>query len=132
MIKKVVAKSNMSKKVKSNLKLGDNGYEAQFVGIVTEAIMDVVDRKMDDINRGLHVVLEKNMDDFRVYGDAISGIHNQLDRMNARLDGIDGRLDGIDGRLDNLEGDVGQIKEYIFKNVEPRMHVLEIRDKEMA
>ncbi len=88
---------------------------------------------------GMLVLIEGIRDDFKIYGDAISGIHNQLDRMNTRLDSIEvrldaieGRLDSIEGRLDNLEGDVGQIKEYIFKNVEPRIHVLEFRDKIIA
>ncbi len=61
-VKKVAAKAKSVKK--SNLKLGDDGYEAQFIGVVTEAIMDVVDRKMDDINTRLHLTLEKIFDDF--------------------------------------------------------------------
>lgn len=121
---------------KAKLKLGEDGYEAQFVGIVTSAIMEVVDRKMDDINRGLHVVLEKRLDDFKVYGDAISGINDNIKSINNNIYTINNRLDTIDNRLDNIEsdvydlkGDVGQIKSYIFTNVEPRMHVLEFRDQ---
>ena len=146
MIKKVIAKKNTTKKTQAKLKLGDDGYEVQFVGIVTEAIMDVVNRKMDDINRGLHVVLEKKLDDFRIYGDGISGINDQLKIMNERLGNIEGDVsilkqdvntlkDDVSILKDDvhyLKGDVGQIKTYIFDNVEPRMHVLEIRDKEMA
>ncbi len=78
---------------KSKLKLGEDGYEAEFVGIVTNAIMEMVERKMDEINTGLHVVLEKNLDDFKVYGDMISGTNDTVKRLSGKVDNIETRLE---------------------------------------
>ncbi len=134
MVKKVAKEKNII-----NFLPHDHEYVDRIVNETQKALFTMAKEWDEQRHAGMLVVIEGIRDDFRVYGDAISGIHNQLDRMNTRLNGIDGRLDGIDGRLDcidgrldNLEGDVGQIKTYIFDNVEPRIHVLEFRDREMA
>ncbi len=128
---------------KTKFKLGEDGFEAEFINTVATAIMEVVDKKIEKVETRLHLVLEKNLDDFRVYGDMISGtndtikrlsdkvdnIEHRMERMENKMDKVESRLDGIEDKLENVEGDVGQIKTYIFNNVEPRIHVLEFREK---
>lgn len=128
---------------KTKFKLGEDGFESEFINTVATAIMEVVDKKIEQVETRLHLVLEKKLDDFRVYGDAISGINDNIKTINNNIYTINNRLDNIESDVSDLKsdvsdlksdvyylkGDVGQIKEYIFNNVEPRMHVLEIRDK---
>ncbi len=116
----------------TNLKKEEKEYVDQVVNETQLALYAMAKEWDEQKHASVLMVMEKIRDDSRIYNDAISGIHDQLNVMNQRLDGIDGRLDGIDGRLYNLEGDVGQIKTYIFDNVEPRIHVLEFRDRETA
>ena len=128
---------------KTKFKLGEDGFEAEFINTVATAIMEVVDKKIEQVETRLHLVLEKKLDDFRVYGDMISGtndivkrlsdkvdnIEHRMGRMENKMDRVEDRLDNIESDVSDLKGDVGQIKTYIFDNVEPRMRVLEIRDK---
>ncbi len=130
----------------TNLKTAEKEYVDEVVSETQLALYAMAKKWDEEKQASLLMLVEKIRDDSRIYNDAISGIqdniksinnniegiNNTLDIINVRLDGIDGRLDGIDGRLDNLEGDVGQIKTYIFDNVEPRIHVLEFRDRETA
>ena len=120
---------------------------AEAIAETQEAFAIMINEREEENNRALHVVIESMRDEFKVYGDSIvdlnakfgkisgrlDSIDNRLDAIDSRLDGIDGRLDaidsrldGIDGRLYHLEGDVGQIKTYIFDNVEPRMYKIEM------
>lgn len=93
------------------------------------AMNEMYIKRDDDRHVGMMVFLEQMRDEFRVYGDQIKTLEGKMDN---GFSGIDLRLDNIESDVSDLKGDVGQIKTYIFDNVEPRMHVLEFRDTAMA
>ena len=123
----------------SNLKTEEKEYVDEVVNETQLALYAMAKKWDEEKQASLLMLVEKIRDDSRIYNDAISGIQDNIKSINNNIEGINNtldiinvRLDGIDGRLDNLEGDVGQIKTYIFDNVEPRIHVLEFRDRETA
>ena len=89
------------------------------------AFMIKLEEQSVDWQNQVHIVTEKMRDDFRVYGDAFNTISADIKEMKTTISSVENRLGSVEDRLVNIEGDVGQIKTYIFKNVEPRMIVLE-------
>ncbi len=124
---------------KTNLKTAEKEYVDEVVNETQLALYAMAKKWDEEKQASLLMLVEKIRDDSRIYNDAISGIQDNIKSINNNIEGINNtldimnqRFDRVEGRLDNLEGDVGQIKEYIFKNVEPRIHLLEFRDREIA
>jgi chromosome segregation ATPase len=66
------------------------------------------------------VVVEEIRSQFKVFGESLEGLREQVvtgfdrvdrrfEQVDARLDQVDGRLDQIDGRLDQIDGRLDQV-----------------------
>jgi hypothetical protein len=66
------------------------------------------------------VVLEDLRSQFRVFGEALQGLQQnmaqQFAEMNARFEQIDARFEQIDARFDRVEADIGVMKLAILEN----------------
>ncbi len=138
---------------KTNLKTAEKEYVDQVVNETQTALYAMAKEWDEQKHASVLMMMEKIRDDFRIYGDAISGIHDNIksikDDISIMKDDISVLKEDVYILKEDvsimkddisvlkedvymLKGDVGQIKTYIFDNVEPRIHVLEFRDREMA
>ena len=121
-----------------------NPEDKEFLRAIVEetqiAMNEMYIKREDERHVGMMVFLENMRDEFRVYGDQIKTLESIVDtgfeRVDKRFDNVESRLDSLESDvhdlksdMHDLKGDVGQIKTYIFNNVEPRIHVLEFREK---
>ena len=125
-----------------------------------EAFSVMMNDKMDQMHRDAMIMVEQIRDDNMIFGEAISGLSDKFDKMSNRLDtmderfdaidnrfnamderfdgidqrfdGIDQRFDGIDGSINGLTNGVKEIKEILIKNLDKRVHVLEVGGKQMV
>ena len=104
-----------------------------------EAFSAIMNDKMDQMHRDAMIMVEQIRDDNMIFGEAISGLSdkfdkmsNRLDTMDERFDRIDQRFDGVDGSINGLTNDVKEIKEILIKNLDKRVHVLEVGGKQMV
>lgn len=56
------------------------------------------------------LVLEDLRSQFAVFGEALQGLREHMDR---RLDAVEGRLEAVEGRLDAVEGELGLLKDAV-------------------
>ena len=98
-----------------------------------EVFLVVMTDKMDQMHRDAMIMVEQIRDDNMIFGEAISGLSDKFDKMSDRLDIMDERFDRIDikfekvdDRLNGLTIEVKEIKEILIKNIDKRIHVLEV------
>ena len=74
------------------------------------------------------VILEEIRDDFKIFGEAQSGLSEKVDNLSEKADGIDERLIRVENRLIRVEDDVIEIKHKLSAKVDrEEFHKLEKR-----
>ena len=72
--------------------------------------------------RHFSVIVEDLLSQFKVFGEALQGLHENMalrfdgiddrfERIDHRFDGIDHRFDGIDGRFDGIDQEILLLKD---------------------
>ena len=112
---------------------------AESLSVTHEAFSVIMNDKMDQMHRDAMIMVEQIRDDNMIFGEAISGLSDKFDKMSNRLDTMDERFDRIDvkfekvdDRLNDLTAEVKEVKEILIKNLDKRVHVLEVGGKQMV
>lgn len=131
---------------KTSLKDQDEKYVADIVSESQKALYAMAEAWDRERHVGMQVMMEKHLDQMRVYGDAVTAVYNDVQQIKVdvselradvselkhdmievkgKLGNLEDDMVEVKDRLGAVEGDVSQIKTYIFENVEPRMMVIE-------
>ena len=106
--------------------------------------------KDDPSDRGTAILVEDMRAQFRVFGEALEGLRDQVvsgfdqvrqrfdgvdarfDRIDRRLDGMDTRFDGVDARLERVDREIGLLKSAVLENTrEIRAEVRRLDDRKV-